>query len=123
MSWSLSLLDPQGKDPIGLALAWIIQVLVGQLVISLCVIAVALLGILMLGGRLPILAGARVMLGCFILLGTPVVATEFLALWQVNDEVVPTSFSTEVILNPREELPPATFDPYAGASLRRRGQE
>ena len=119
MSWSLSLLDSQGGKPIDNAMAWITQALFGQMAISLCVIAIAFLGILMLGGRLPVRQGARVILGCFVLLGAPVIASGLMASTSGNDEVLKTLGPAELDPRAREDLPPATFDPYAGASLRR----
>ena len=73
----------------------------------------------MMTGRLPIRQGAKVVLGCFVLLGAPVIASGFL---QLGDEArgydrAATSPQTQS-LPPRDKLPPSTYDPYAGASMR-----
>jgi len=84
------------------------------------VLAVAFVGALMLAGRLPLREGLRVALGCFVLLGAPVIAAGFVGFGQ-EDEVValpPIASETEAE-SPRGNLPPADYDPYAGASLRR----
>lgn len=99
-------------------IAWTNGVLLGELAIGLCVIAVASVGLMMLGGRLPVRQGMRVVLGCFVLLGAPVIAAAFVTSWE--DAVPPAPLpaiepSPEL---PRVDLPPANYDPYAGASLR-----
>jgi type IV secretory pathway VirB2 component (pilin) len=49
--------------------------------VSLCVIAMAVPGMLMLTGRLPLRRGAQVILGCFLLLGSTTLADGLLGLW------------------------------------------
>lgn len=71
-----------GSPSILAALAWLQGTLLGSIAIGLCVIAVAWVGFLMLQGRLPVREGARVIVGCFILLGAPVIASGFLGFWQ-----------------------------------------
>lgn len=101
------------------AVGWIEQVLLGELAVGLCVIAIALLGIMMLAGRLPLRNGARIILGCFTLLGAPVIAADLAQAWR-DDE--PTSSEPIIVqsdLGAREELPPADYNPYARATMRR----
>lgn len=71
-----------GSPSILAALAWLQGTLLGSIAIGLCVIAVAWVGFLMLQGRLPVREAARVIVGCFILLGAPVIASGFLEFWQ-----------------------------------------
>ena len=78
----------------------------------------SLVGFLMLMGQIPIRHGMRVILGCFVLLGAPVIAAGLAGAWQSASPPAPDPevyVPTEV----REPLPPADYDPYAGASLRR----
>lgn len=113
---------PHGSDTsIAGAIDWINGVLLGSVAIALCVLAVALVGLLMLGGRLPVRHGMRVVLGCFVLLGAPAIAAGIAGAWQEIPASPPLAPATaiEPIEEPRADLPPADYDPYAGASLRR----
>ncbi len=67
--------EPAGAEPINNALAWIQGALLGNVATAAAVIAVAMVGFLMLTGRLNWRLGATVILGCFILFGaTTIVA-------------------------------------------------
>lgn len=99
------------------AIGWINGVLLGSLAVGLCVLAVALVGLFMFTGQLPVRRGMRVILGCFILLGAPVIAAGLAGAWQQAAPDSPPPLAIEE--QPRADLPPADYDPYAGASLRR----
>lgn len=86
--------------------------LFGPLAVTLCVLAVAFVGFVMLTGRMPVRMGLRVVLGCFVLLGAPVIASGLMQLDQEpRAEPVPTALPEPA----REELPPANYGPFAGA--------
>ena len=72
-----SLLDAGGGTPMAESARWIEGVMLGEIALGLCVIAVAVIGALMLTGRLPLRQGARIMAGSFVLLGAPVIASGF----------------------------------------------
>ncbi len=113
-----SLFEPAGGSPIEGSLHWIEATLFGGVAITLCMLAVALVGFLALTGRLPIRRGLFVIVGCFVVLGAPVLALGIAG--AMGDEgPAPAPPITEVETEPRGELPPADYDPYAGASLRR----
>lgn len=116
-----SLFEPSGGSPLLEAERWIERVLLGEIAIILCVLAVAFIGALMLTGRLPLREGMRVVLGCFVLLGAPVIASGLMqagsGLAGTAPPIPPVAAASEA---PRADLPPANYDPYAGASL---GQE
>ena len=101
------------------AAGWTDSLLKGPLALSLCVLAVALVGFATLSGRLPIRLGARAVLGAFVLLGAPVIASALV--WQNNEPSEQVVYSAEPTAPEpaREGLPPADYDPYSGASLRR----
>ena len=113
-----SLFEPQGNSAIANAAAWISGTLLGSLAIGLCVIAVATIGLITLTGRLPVRRGMRVVLGCFVLLGAPTIAAAFCALWSEAAPPVPPPILETSPESARADLPPADYDPYAGASLR-----
>lgn len=99
------------------AVNWINGLLLGSLAVGLCVLAVALVGMFMLSGRLLVRQGMRVILGCFILLGAPVIAAGLAGVWQSETSSSPP---LPIVEQQRpQDPPPADFDPYAGASLRR----
>ena len=61
--------DPPGSSPINGALLWIQGTLLGNLATTAAVIAVAVVGLLMLTGRMDWKRGLTVILGAFILFG------------------------------------------------------
>ena len=62
-------LDPQGSGPIVNALMWLQGTLLGNVATAVAVIAVAMVGFMMLTGRMNWRFGATVIIGCFILFG------------------------------------------------------
>lgn len=72
-----SLLEPTGGSAFGEGLDWLGSLVFGSVAITLCVFAVVFVGMLMLTGRLALREGLRVTLGCFVLLGAPLIATAF----------------------------------------------
>ena len=61
--------DPQGSGPIVAALGWLQGTLLGNVATAVAVIAVAMVGFMMLTGRMNWRFGATVIVGCFILFG------------------------------------------------------
>jgi len=61
--------NPAGSGPIVAAVAWLQGTLLGTVATVAAVIAVAVVGLMMLSGRLNWRYGATVILGCFILFG------------------------------------------------------
>jgi len=61
--------SPQGSGPILAAVQWIQGTLLGNVATSIAVIAVAVVGFMMLTGRMNWRHGVTVILGCFILFG------------------------------------------------------
>jgi len=60
---------PQGSSPIIGAVGWIKDTLMGQVATFVAVVAVAMVGFMMLTGRMNWKYGATVIMGCFILFG------------------------------------------------------
>ena len=61
--------DPQGSGPIVAALMWLQGTLLGNVATAVAVIAVAMVGFMMLTGRMNWRFGATVIIGCFVLFG------------------------------------------------------
>ncbi len=67
--------DPQGSGPIVAALSWLQGTLLGNVATAVAVIAVAMVGFMMLTGRLNWRFGATVIVGCFILFGSAAIVS------------------------------------------------
>ena len=61
--------EPAGASPILSAVTWMQDTLLGEVASGVAVIAVAVVGFMMLTGRLNWRYGATVIVGCFILFG------------------------------------------------------
>jgi type IV secretory pathway VirB2 component (pilin) len=61
--------DPAGSSPMIAALQWIEGTLLGNLATTAAVIAVAVVGFMMLTGRIEWRRGLTVVIGCFIIFG------------------------------------------------------
>ena len=72
---ALAQANPQGSGPIVSALSWLQGTLLGNVATSVAVIAVALVGFMMLTGRLNWRLGATVIIGCFILFGSAAIVS------------------------------------------------
>lgn len=67
--------NPQGSGPIVSALSWLQGTLLGNVATSVAVIAVAMVGFMMLTGRLNWRLGATVIIGCFVLFGSAAIVS------------------------------------------------
>src|SRR6185437_13068330 len=61
--------DPAGSTPLIAALEWVQGTLLGNLATTAAVIAVAVVGFMMLTGRIDWRRGLTVVVGCFIIFG------------------------------------------------------
>ena len=61
--------DPAGSSPILAALDWVRDTMLGNLATAAAVIAVAVVGFMMLTGRIEWRRGLTVIFGCFIIFG------------------------------------------------------
>lgn len=67
--------DPQGSGPIVNALGWMQGTLLGNVATTAAVIAVAVVGMMMLTGRMNWRFGATVIMGCFVLFGATAIVS------------------------------------------------
>lgn len=65
-------------SPITSAIAWLQGALLGSATTVVAILAIAVFGILMLSGRIDWRRGARIVIGCFVLFGAPVIAAGLL---------------------------------------------
>src|SRR4051794_9182759 len=61
--------DPAGSSPLVAALEWVQGTLLGNVATAAAVIAVAVVGFMMLTGRIDWRRGLTVVIGCFIIFG------------------------------------------------------
>jgi type IV secretory pathway VirB2 component (pilin) len=116
-----SLFDVPAQPVAGNAGDWLGSLLGGQLASALCIVAIAMLGVMMLSGRLPVRSGLKVIAGCFLLLGAPLVAGGLQgAARNANGGSGQIPHGPVMVeVEPEEPLPPADYNPYARASVRR----
>ena len=110
-------LGPSETGAVSAAAEWLSGLVAGSLAATLSVIGIALVGFLMFSGRVPVRAAFTVVLGCFILLGAPAIASALMEMGMRAVSLGPPS-PTTVVRADRPPLPRSTYDPYAGASLR-----
>lgn len=115
---SFSLFEQQGDTSIGTAIDWIGATVFGPASIVFCTIAIAFVGLTMLTGNLPVRRGLHVVVGCFVLFGAPLIATNLLSFRGLEAPSPPVEVK-ELDLSVGRDLPQPSRDPYAGASLRR----
>lgn len=99
------------------AAGWIEQLVFGSLATAIAVLGVALVGFMMLQGRVEWRRGMTVCAGCFLVFGARSVAASFLGAAQAlpsSDEQAPVPVTPAPVPSPPA---PIAYDPYAGASL------
>lgn len=118
-----SLADPPGSSVLGAAVSWLGGTLLGTVATSVAIIAVAAVGIAMLGGRIDARRGLTVVLGSFLLFGAATIAAGLRSF--APDAAGPDLGSAPPPVPvpapaaaPPASAPDAGYDPYAGASVR-----
>jgi hypothetical protein len=95
--------------------------LLGSVATSIAVIAVAAIGLMMLGGRVELRKGAAVVIGCFVVFGasTIVAGIQSAARGYTEADGFVVAGPPPFASAPRQMAPaiPAASDPYAGASV------
>lgn len=108
--------DGGGEGAMESALQWMVGIFYGPVGTTIAVLAIALLGALMLQGRMPVKRGVQMVLGLFLFFGGASLAEVFVG--QAPGRSVAAMSSDDEI------PPPVTdnsnvFDPYAGAATGR----
>lgn len=106
------------SDELSLASAvqWLADLLTGRIGTAVAVIAIAWLGINMLQGRLALRDGTRVLIGCFILFGAPVITQGLLQSTEGHRVQRASSFSpVDITPSPAGPANVSPFDPYVRA--------
>lgn len=120
MTVQRSLFDAPIAHPIENAASWVAGTLSGSLTTAVAVVAVALLGLALLRGRLLVREAGEVVVGCFLLFGAAAIAAGLMGVGQDRAAVaasispVTAPYTPEVPPTP----PPVAYDPYGGATVR-----
>lgn len=115
-----SLIDPPAHNPIAEGVVWAQRVALGSVATTVAVVAVAVVGLLMLSGRLELRRGITVVLGCFMLFGADAMSSAIVGLTGADaaptalDEAPPSPLPSNL---QTPALPLTSYDPYAGASV------
>lgn len=111
-----SLTDPPAGSPIAESLAWVQGAALGTVATTIAVIAVAIVGLLMLSGRLDLRRAVTVVAGCFLLFGAGRIAAGLTGLAGAAPLPMAVPDITPLPQGPPSP-PPVVYDPYAGASV------
>lgn len=120
---ALSLADPTGSDPILAAVNWFEATFLGPVATTVSVLAVAVIGLMMLNGRISAQRAITVIIGCFIVAGAHSIATGIRGFAEsgagaerkvASAPVVPAAPSAADVPRPPQ---PHQADPFAGASV------
>ena len=98
---------------------WITGTFFGDLATSLCVLAVAFIGFRLMMGQMAVRDGLRVIIGCFVLLGAPAIASGLLTVAGEPDAPGRAVVTTTVL----PDVPSRPYDPYLGASINWTGSQ
>lgn len=77
LSVAASMFEPEPASAMVNQSEWVSSLVVGQFATTLCFIAVGFLGFAILAGRIDVRSSMRVVLGCSLLIGAPVIASVF----------------------------------------------
>lgn len=118
-SGSMSIVSGDGSSLVT-ALFWVQGVLLGTTATVVGVVAVASIGLLMLGGRVEIKQGMRTVLGLFLIFSAPTIAAAIasqLSRAAATSAISPAEPAPLMPESDKGATPPEQLDPYAGASV------
>ena len=101
------------------AAEWIARLLTGTSATIIATIAVAVIGLLLMLGEVSITRTARVILGCFIVFGSGVIAAGLADLTSSSSDYAsaPVAASQPPAEFVSPAVDPSGYDPYAGAAV------
>ena len=115
-----SLADATGSSALVDAVVWLQDALLGTVATTVAVIAVAAVGFGMLTGRINLRHGITVVMGCFILFGARGIVSGLRYAsgggGEISTDTAPPPV-TAATTSPQPAGTPASYDPYAGASV------
>jgi len=110
------LFAPDAPSAISASSEFLEGALLGDLAMALCVLAIAIIGLVALSGRLAIHSSAKTLFGCVLLLSSPSIAAELLGR-QKSEPLASVSDRSVVFHSPSNSLHPAKSSLYSRASV------
>lgn len=98
------------------AIQWIESLMLGSLATIAATLAVAVIGFLLLEGRMDWRRSARTIVGCFLIFGAPLIAAGLLVPTHPSAPNM-SHLAVEAEVPPPPPRAPQQYDPYAGAAL------
>jgi type IV secretory pathway VirB2 component (pilin) len=119
-SASSSVANPAGSSVLVAAVSWLQNTVLGTVATTIAVIAIAVVGLMAISGRVSIRYGVTVVAGCFILFGAPAIVAGILSFvgggGSYSSAPPPSAMAAPPPALPALP-PPLPYDPYAGASV------
>lgn len=119
-------ITPVGQNALINIFEWLDACLIGSVATIASVLALAYVGFLMLSGRVDIRRAAQVVFGCFVIFGASTIASGIRAalpgaeLGSGAIPDVPADPEDALPAATNQEMPPRSYDPYAGAAVGKR---
>lgn len=101
-------------DPLVKAASWTSDLLLGPLATSVCVVAIASIGAVMLSGRIDQKRALTALIACFLIFGASSIANGLL--FGIGDAQAPARDDPPLAVPVPQAKASPDFDPYAGAS-------
>ena len=114
-----SLLEPPGQSVLARTMLWVEDLAFGSIATAVAILTVAMVGVMLLTGRLDLRRGTTVILGCFILFGARSISLAFQADPVDPSVAMPATMIAGPVPSTVAVSPQAftrTYDPYAGAA-------
>lgn len=115
--------DMVGGESLLIAVQWVEALLLGRVATAIAAISIAFIGYNMMAGRLAAKDALRIIAGCFILFGSPLIARGLIEAAQGSNEAAPPAFADDSPPLPTPRIPPDRsanpFDPYSSGRSRR----
>ena len=109
---------PMDDSAILPAADWVRSLLLGSVATSVAVIAVAVIGLLLLSGRIPVRRGLTAIVGCFVLFSAGTIADGLLStVRSTPSSTIPLAPVPPPVAALRPPVDRTPYDPYAGASV------
>lgn len=114
----ISLFDGHSGADIGSSLDRVETLLLGEVATMIAIVAIALVGFLMLSGRMRFMRSLRLIVDCFMLLGSSTIAALLIGIGDEARRPARIAVDTKNA-QPRETFPPSDDSTYSRASVRR----
>jgi type IV secretion system protein VirB2 len=98
-----SLFDSHASSVFPAAVDWLMGTLFGTVAVTLCVLAVAFVGLVLMSGRMAIRDALRVAIACFVLLGASAIAGGLRTM--ANEAVAPATAEQIAVIGAGQRLP------------------